>query len=57
MYTYKNKKNGNVITTHGKVTGDSWELVRTDKKRNQAKAEKPKNDEGKEPEETQEEQG
>lgn len=32
MYTYKHKQTGNVITTHGKVTGGSWELVKAEKK-------------------------
>ena len=36
MYTYKNKKTGAVISTHGKVTGTNWELVKADKKAGKA---------------------
>lgn len=42
MYTYKNKNTGAVISTHGKVTGANWELVKSDKK-GAKPAEKAKN--------------
>lgn len=36
MYTYKHKKTGAVISTHGKVTSTNWELVKADKKAGKA---------------------
>lgn len=55
MYTYKHKENGNVITTHGKVSGGNWELVKNDKKGGRNPAAKVKKDEEKQEENGQEE--
>ena len=54
MFTYKHKKTGAVISTHGKVTGANWELVKHEKKDGQKPAGKPKKDENKQTEDGQE---
>lgn len=55
MYTYKHKGNGNVITTHGKVSGENWELVKTDKKGGRKPADEAKKGEEKQAKNDQEE--